>query len=168
MQQNFLSQTEESAQKLLAVLENMTESQAQFKLNDIVWSVLECLEHIFIVEAGIVKTLKIQASPDAAGAESVINRNKVEKIMQNREMKVDAPDFTIPTGRFKSLEEGKAAFIKKRAELSEIIKNVNLNDGIIVKHPKLGDLTKADWVHFLIQHTDRHINQIIELKNNIA
>jgi uncharacterized damage-inducible protein DinB len=169
MQQVFLSQTEASAQKLLAAIENITENQAHIKPSETSWSVLECLEHIYIVEAWIVKTLKTEAEKEnAEGVETVINRGKVSKILQNREFKVDAPEFSVPTGFFKSLEDAKISFLKKRSQLSEIINTMNLNDGVIVKHPKLGDMTKADWVHFMIEHTDRHINQIIEIKSNVT
>ncbi len=165
MQETFLSQTAETAEKLLASIANLSETQANFKATENIWSVLECLEHIFIVEAGIIKTLRIEGQSNE-GAESVVNREKVEGFLQNRGFKIEAPDFTAPQGRFKSLDELKAAFLTKRQELNKLMTTTNLLDGVIVKHPKLGDMTKYDWVHFLIQHTNRHIEQVIEIKSH--
>jgi uncharacterized damage-inducible protein DinB len=165
MQELFLSQTAESAEKLLASIANLSENQVHFKAAENIWSVLECLEHIFVVEAGIIKTLRIESQSNE-GAESVVNRGKVEEFLQNRGFKIDAPDFTAPKGRFKSLEELKAAFLTKRQELNMLMTTTNLLDGVLVKHPKLGDMTKTDWVHFLIQHTNRHIEQVVEIKSH--
>ena len=53
---------------------------------------------------------------------------------------------------------------KKREELAEIIKTTKLTDGVTEKHYYFGEMTKPDWVHFLLQHTDRHIAQLEELK----
>lgn len=165
MHKLFLSQTEETAEKLLASVANLSENQVHFKAAENIWSVLECLEHIFIVEAGIIKTLRIE-SQSQEGAESLVNRGKVEGFLQNRGLKIDAPDFTEPKGRFKSLEELKTAFLTKREELNILMTNTNLLDGVIVKHPRLGDMTKTDWIHFLIQHTNRHLEQVIEIKSH--
>jgi hypothetical protein len=36
-------------------------------------------------------------------------------------------------------------------------------DGQTWPHPYLGEMTKLDWLHFLIAHTDRHLAQIGEI-----
>jgi uncharacterized damage-inducible protein DinB len=171
MTSQFLDNLQKSATLIDTLLDKVSEEQAAQKPNEKTWSMLECLEHIFIVEAGIIKTLRTENPPSADSTntpESVINRDMVSNLLQNRTTKIDAPDFTAPKGRFKSLEEAKMAFLNKRTELTTIIKTANLNDGFIAKHPRLGDMTKSDWVHFLIQHTDRHVEQLAEIKQQIT
>jgi hypothetical protein len=163
MQQTFLAELALSSERLLASIIHLSETQAHFKATDSTWSVLECLEHIFIVEAGIYKNLKSEGLTEQ-GAESVTNRSKVSGYMQDRNLKIDAPDFTTPKGRFTTLAEGMQAFVNKRAEIATIIQSSNLHDGFISKHPRLGDMTKSDWVHFMLEHTNRHIEQLGEIQ----
>jgi uncharacterized damage-inducible protein DinB len=164
----FSQKLSNSSSELLALFQDVSETQAQQKPTHHTWSMLECFEHIFVVESGIIKTLQVDATPNTQEKpETVVNRVKVETLLANRELKIEAPDYTAPRNRFKTLAEAKEAFLNKRNILANLIAQTNLQDGVIVQHPRLGNMTKLDWIHFLIQHTNRHIAQLNEIKQQI-
>jgi hypothetical protein len=163
--QDFLISLKQTEQDLLAAMANLSDEQLHFKLNAATWSVLECAEHIFVVEVGVLRMLQTETAPTVAiGTETVINREKLGVFLENRNTKVAAPDFSAPKGRFKNLPEFLLAFENKRKELYSVLEKINLTDGILIKHPLMGDMTKADWTYFIPRHTARHIAQINEIK----
>jgi hypothetical protein len=158
----FLKQTE---QELLAAMANLSEEQLRFKPNEDSWSIIECAEHIFVVEVGVLRMFQTETAPSVAvGTETTINREKLGVFLENRNKKVASPDFAAPKGRFKNLPEFLLAFENKRKELYIALEKANLTDGILIKHPIMGDMTKADWAYFIPRHTARHIAQINEIK----
>ena len=52
--------------------------------------------------------------------------------------------------------------------IDKIVGHINSNtieqETITLKHPILGEMTKVDWIHFMIAHTNRHLVQIEEVK----
>ncbi len=165
---NLLAALKATEQAFFAELQNCTEEQVKQKLDEKTWSLLECAEHIFIVEVGLVRMLRAEAAPTAPeGTASTINREKLDKILQNRQTPIPAPDTVAPKGRFATLADLLKAFQKTRNEMYQLIEASNLVDGVLVKHPMLGDMTKADWVYFIPRHTARHIEQLKEIKQKI-
>lgn len=163
--QDFLISFKQTEQELLAAMAAFSDEQLHFKPTSETWSALECAEHIFVVEVGVLRMLQTEASPTVAvGTETTINREKLGVFLENRTKKVPSPDFAAPKGRFKNLPEFLVAFQNKRKELYSLLEKINLTDGILIKHPMLGDMTKADWVYFIPRHTARHIEQIKALQ----
>jgi hypothetical protein len=155
----------ETEQNLLEILAEFSEQQAHTTPSPDKWTALACAEHIFVVEVGVVRMLQQQTEPTAPeGTASTINREKLDKFLKNRESKIQAPEIAMPKGRFKTLAEFRTAFVGKRAELYALLDKVNLTDGVLIPHPLLGNMTKADWIYFIPRHTARHIEQLKELR----
>ncbi|MBL7884376.1 MAG: hypothetical protein JNL69_09930, partial [Bacteroidia bacterium] len=51
--------------------------------------------------------------------------------------------------------------------ISHIKLNAIENEKQTIQHPRLGEMTKLDWVHFLMAHTKRHVLQIEEIKQKV-
>jgi len=157
----------ENTQTVLLAVKDVSDEKAQQKPNATSWSILECLEHIFLVDVGVSKTLTVVApekmennKPELFGSE------KLHHILVNKrnDFKVVAPDFVSPKGKFTTLPEATRAI---EIIIEKIILHLNTNDVSkethTVTHPRLGEMTKTDWIHFLIAHTSRHLLQIKEL-----
>ncbi len=157
--QSYLDKITQANQRLLQTVEQLTEEQAQTKYANSEWSVLEIIEHCFIAELAILKVFQETSTVDNAPITN-ISHEKVTAIMQNREKKIKAPEIVMPKGRFKTLAEGIAAIQRKRAEMADLVTKINWQDGATFPHPVLGNLTKADWLHFAFAHTERHLEQI--------
>ena len=98
----------------------------------------------------------------------LFGEEKLTKLLvKGRLFKVPAPDFVTPRGKFTSLPEASQHI---DTIISRVIDYITFypieEDTQTFKHPILGNMTKTDWAHFLITHTQRHIHQIEDLKAN--
>lgn len=119
------------------------------------WSILECMEHIFISEKVILKLLnQPELFTNAPGT-------GLEKFDEFKSGKYEAPEITLPTGRFSSLEEvGKAFKIMRHQFEDYIIAELPNAKNETYPHPILGPITKPQWIEFVIEHGNRHLLQM--------
>jgi len=169
MHKTLISDLERTSDELLQSINGLTLAQLTHKLNPQVWSIHECLEHIVITEIAVYRILMQQSPADSSSAETEkIGKEKMEKLMHDRTLKTEAPDDVKPIGRFNSIEELTQKFISNRQRITEALKNNSIVfDNKIIVHPMLGEMTKKDWLHFLIHHCERHCRQIEEIRSLI-
>ena len=148
---------------------NLNDTDVKFKQSEDIWSVLEGLEHVFLINKAVYKVLTTPTLLEAIENKKteLFGEQKINKLLViNRSSKVGAPDFSKPTGSFKSIDVAKQNL---NGINDKIINHINTNkieeETITIKHPMLGEMTKVDWVHFMIAHTNRHILQIEEAKS---
>ncbi len=153
---------------LLKSFTSLTQPQVEYKLSSTSWSVLECVEHIYIVNVAVLKSITTPAPEKIENDKTeLFGEGKLNHILVNKrdEFKVIAPEFASPKGRFKTVEEVKQNI---NSIIDKIIDYISTNkieeDTQTIKHFRLGEMTKVDWIHFLISHTNRHILQIEEVK----
>jgi hypothetical protein len=170
MHEEIIRELEQSSANLLESVSKLSDHQLKYKVNPHMWSIHECFEHIVITEIAVYRIL-MQHNPEAAGAGSgteKIGREKMESLLSNRSIKTEAPDDVKPVGRFSSLEELIEKFNSNRERIKEALKNnLVVFDSRIIIHPTLGEMTKKDWLHFMIHHCERHCRQIEEIKSFI-
>lgn len=155
---------------LFKSLDSLTQVQAEIKISPDSWSVLECAEHIFLVDKAVSRNISTPAPENKENDKAeLFGEGKLNHLLvTKREFKVIAPEYATPTGRFKTIEE-----IKKNinAIIDQIIDHISTHnieqETHTIKHPRLGEMTKVDWLHFLISHTNRHIMQIEEVKRSV-
>jgi len=153
---------------LLKSFNALNQAELAFKPSEKDWSVLECVEHIFLISEAVLKVISTPAPAEKTenNKTELFGEEKLNMLLiTNRAFKVPAPDFVSPTGRF---ADGKDATQSINATIGTIIQHININaieqETQTLKHPVLGAMTKTDWIHFMIAHTNRHILQIEELK----
>jgi hypothetical protein len=170
MYEEIIGELDSTAKNLLASVSKLSDHQLKYKINPQMWSIHECFEHIIITEIAVYRIL-MQHDPEhpatSSGTER-IGRAKMEKLMSDRSVKTEAPDDVKPIGRFSSIEELKAKFLSNRERIAEALKNNRVVfDNRVIVHPVLGEMTKKDWLHFMIHHCERHCKQIEEIKSFI-
>ena len=156
---------------LLNSFKTLTNEQIQFKPADTVWSISEIIEHIFLVDVGVAKVLTLP--PEKGNTENnrteLFSDQKLNTLLVNRSFKVPAPDFVSPKGRFANADD---AAKNINIIIDKIIHHLDTNkieeETHTIKHQVLGEMTKTDWVHFLIHHTNRHLMQLEEVKKSIV
>jgi len=139
----------------------------KYKVSPQVWSIHECLEHIVITEIAVYRILMQPPAPDSSptGAEK-IGKEKMARILSDRSRKTESPDDVKPIGRFSSREELIDKFNSNRQRIVDALgENTIVFDNRIIVHPALGEMTKKDWLHFMIHHAERHCGQIMEIKS---
>lgn len=153
---------------LLNSFNTLNQAELEFKPTENTWSILECVEHVFLIGEAVLKVVETPPKTEKAENEKteLFGEEKLNKLLViNRAFKVPAPDFVCPKGRFTKSTD---AIQDINFIINKIIHHINSNpidlETITIKHPVLGAMTKIDWIHFMISHTNRHILQIEELK----
>ncbi len=172
MATEFIEELESTEAKLLADITDLTEEQSKYKISPEVWSVHECMEHIVIVEVSVYRILCKENSDSAsriAEHDEIIGRKRIADQQADRSVKRIASDNVKPMGRFSNLTELRDKFVSNRKRICDGLRNNEfVFDRQLFMHPVLGELTKKDWLHFMIHHTERHRVQIEDVKANVG
>ncbi len=131
------------------------------------WSVLQCLEHIVIVEerfmGWIISGRTIM--PDASWEKET----KLSTMVVDRSFKAVAPEAARPDGRFKTVEEAVDAFNAARDSTARMVAQRGEElYAVGVTHPRFGDMNGVELVHILSGHAKRHAAQIREVREQLG
>ena len=91
---------EEARAELYNEVNNLTDDEINRKPADNQWSIKQVMEHLFLMEGAITKTITNQLK----NGEIVNPDLKPIEASTNRSTKVDAPDFAVPNDEFTSLK----------------------------------------------------------------
>ena len=152
--------------KLKATVAHLNDEQANTLPNGEKWTVKEFVEHISIVDEGIMRISAklLNAAKEKGGASdgsAKFTEEFLRKIAGGRDAKFEAPDRVRPTGR-KTIAESLAKLDETRARLDELrplFESVDCGD-LKFPHPAFGDMTAHEWLALLGGHEARHIKQI--------
>lgn len=161
--QQYLDQTRAG---LAGAIHGLSPEQWNFKPAPDRWSVAENVEHLAIIENYFVATVGPQLvdAPSAAPAGDAENRDaEILARVPDRSTKYQGPPEIHPTGRW-SPQETLERYLASRRQTAEF-----LNSGLDLRahsapHRVLGVLDGYQWVLTIAAHTDRHIQQIEEVK----
>jgi len=158
----YISTLDKNTGDVLQLLKECSEEQFEHKDGE-AWSILEILEHLLIIDRAVHRILlkrdRQQAeTPELAGSE------KIKRFMSHREYKIASPEAAKPKGEIKNESQFVQAFLKQRGLLIDDLEkgNIVLDNGIVA-HAVIGDMTKRDWLSFLVSHAERHLEQIKEV-----
>jgi uncharacterized damage-inducible protein DinB len=152
--------------KLKGIVANLNDEQINTLPDGEKWTVKEFVEHISIVDEGIMRiSAKMLGEAKASGKTSdgaaKFSDEFVQKTAGSRTAKFEAPDRVRPTGT-KSIAESLAKLDETRQKLEELrplFESVECSD-IKFPHPAFGDMTAHEWLALLGGHETRHIRQI--------
>jgi hypothetical protein len=156
----------QSREQLLGTVEGLNERQQRFRPARDRWSVADCVEHVSLVEKGILG--KIQTALLAPPQTQNQPRTGLDAVIltrvPNRSTRVTAPREALPAGRWADFAELLRMFEAAR-ERSLRFAAVTQSDlrGHFFLHPALGDLDCYQWLLFLGAHSERHARQAEEV-----
>jgi uncharacterized damage-inducible protein DinB len=162
---------EQERQKLIAGVENLSQTQFDFRPTDETWSVGEILDHLYLSESGVAKIIKMNvsraaksnAAPESAASDwgTSLDQYKIENVTR----KLKAMEQIVPRSRL-AKNEILASLSRSRAELVEAAQAAADYDfaQMDFPHPLLGALNLYQWVRFIGKHELRHLNQIEAVK----
>ena len=151
----------------LRCLEAIPENAAFARLSENTWSIFEIAEHVAVAEHGMFRAVELgtekTAPPDYAADEGIIRRGL------NREVKLQAPERSMPKGRWKSLAEAIDAFAKSRARSLEFVEHGDKDPRRIESvHPLFGSIDGHQILLIMATHAERHTAQIEDIKRTQA
>jgi hypothetical protein len=149
--------------EFLASLDGVTEEQAAAKpLAG--WSILECAEHVAIVEEYLRRCLMEQATP----TESEMSRERearIAAVAANRGRKIQAPEVALPCGRFATLSAAVECFcLNRRRTIAYIASCQDDLRRLTMDHPMIGAVSGQETLILMMAHPFRHARQIQEIR----
>jgi hypothetical protein len=149
----------------------LTEAQWKFKAAPDRWSIAECAEHIALTEdllRGMVqKIVSAPADPKVAPPEKKVPDEQVLKVIADRSRKATAPESIQPASKFGAPAAIVAHFTESRNTTLEYVRTTQ--DELrsrFFPHPFVGTIDTYQWLLLLGAHTDRHVQQIQEVKTS--
>lgn len=153
-------------EKLLAVIENVSDERANVLRDGEKWTVAQIVEHIGIVQESMSRIsakLLNKAKENGKNSEGgvLISDDFSQKAAGAREQKFEAPDSVRPTGNqpiadsLKKLEETR----QKLKELKPLFETVDCAEHKF-PHPSFGEMNAHEWLALVGGHEIRHIEQI--------
>lgn len=152
---------------VLAATEGLSTAQWNFKPGPDRWSVAEVTEHIAAAEDLLMSLIqgKVLTAPARTEKEDVKAIDDfVLKAIPDRTHKLTAPEPLVPTNRFHSPKESLDHFKESRAKTIDFLKNTKDLREHALDSPVGKKLDGYEWVLFIAAHSDRHTQQINEVK----
>ena len=165
-----VSELKETRAELLKSVKGLTDAQLDYKTAPDRWSIRECIYHISLVEK------RLGAKLDAAMKEPANTEKKSEvkvsdedimSMASNRANKLQAPEPVQPVAaEWKTAGEALAAFKNSRTERIKYAKSTteDLRDHFF--QTPFGWVDGYQFILFMSAHSDRHTQQINEIRSD--
>jgi hypothetical protein len=149
-------------------LKGLSEAQLKFKPAPDRWSIEECVKHIAASETMFWEmmdgTMKAAANPEKRGEIKMTDEQLVQKI-EDRSTKFKTTEKLMPENiSFKDTDEAFESFKKTRDKLLEYVKSTNEDLRNHVATTPAGMVDSYQIILFTAAHSNRHTQQIIEVK----
>ena len=128
------------------------------------WSVVECIEHVVIVEERYLRRIEMgtAVAPKPDGEKEA----RLFTIVRSRLTKVEAAEATRPRARFGSLADAVAAFAAVRDRSGRLAEKQGHDlYSIGTTHPYFGEVNGVEIVQLMDGHARRHADQIREIRD---
>jgi DinB superfamily len=163
---------ESTKKDVLDATRSLSEAQWNFKSASDRWSVAECMEHIAAAEdfirGLIIEKIMVAPAPPAGPDRDVVKIDAgIIANVPDRTNKVQAPEPLKPTNRFGSPQGSIGHFVETRAKTEDFLKTTpGLRDHAIDSpgDGKYGKWDAYEFVLLIAAHSERHTNQIKEVK----
>lgn len=149
---------------LLDTVRDLTINQWTFTSESSEWCIADIVEHLAIVEGrihAIIARMPEASLSDSARVDSEVDAMILTEI-STRTNRVNAPAFITPTGK-SSPSEAVRDFREKRNETLRLLESAPCLRGRVIPHPIMGPWDGYQWILSTAAHTERHLNQIMEL-----
>lgn len=157
---------DQARQELLQTVAGLSDEDLNRKPADDRWSIKQVMEHLYLMEGAIAKTISHQLK----NGETVNAEAKPIEATTNRDVKVVAPDFATPTGDFATLAELEQKLAASHDMLKQVAEEADEADleAKAYPHPVFGPMSLKQWIPFVGYHEMRHTAQIEEVKEQLG
>jgi DinB family protein len=150
-------------------LRGLDEETARMRPHPESWSVVECVEHLSLAEAGLLSRLR-EAKPAEGSHEDRAREAKFQELALNRLRRIEAPEPAIPMGEQQTLEHAWAAFKAIRCETLCYVEDFdgNLRAWLTV-HPLITRAVNCyEMLLLMALHPRRHAQQIVDIREQLS
>jgi len=159
----LLATLEAGRQDVLDAVSNLSFEQASLRAVPGCWSIVECLEHVVIVEERYLDWLLNGTFIDAR--RDADKEMRLFTIMRSRLTRVEAPAVFLPQARFETLTDATAAFAATRDRTVALVRERGeAIYSIGAEHPYFGRVNGAELLELMDAHARRHAEQIRDIR----
>lgn len=165
-----VTRLKDTRSNLLNSIKGLSEAQLNWKAAEDKWSIKECFYHIILTENGLWEMLenkmKEPSTPEKRAGVKLTD-DGIYTTITNRTSKFKAAEPFLPVkANWQSMHEAIAAFKTMRASHLKYTRSTteDLRNHIISL--PFGDVDAYQFILFTIGHSDRHTQQINEVKAN--
>ena len=155
--------------RFTSTLDGLSMEQLNYKVVADSWSIAECAEHLAISENSIfdmlMQSLNTEADPSRRDEVKLPDEQIIAMIV-DRSNKVKTSKAFEPSGKYGSFEETVEEFKSKRKEHIEYIKTTQDDLRNRYQQFPFGTIDAYQMVLFMSAHTERHIRQMEEIKED--
>ena len=157
-----------SRERLVLMVEGLSEDQRSFRPAPDRWSIADCVEHITVAETFVLGKIQqvLQSPPEPERKDEVRGKEHIvlEKVPA-REERIQGPAIFMPQGRWPDFEELMRQFeaTRERSVRFSAVTQADLRSHFF-PHPILGPLDAYQWLLLLSAHCERHVRQMEEVK----
>lgn len=125
------------------------------------WTAGQIAEHLLLLDIRVKEIL--------CNANEPTNRQPVQKItdwsfLDDTSNRLNAPSFLIPTDTAKDPAALAERIMQQRRLIAQVASESELDLPMTLSsHIRLGVLTGAEWIWFLIKHAERHMQKLKQL-----
>ena len=160
---------EENAESFHAMVDGLSPEQLAFRESPDRWSIAEVAEHIVTVEGMLNPMVAgvLESEPSTVAPDSTVTDEAVIGTMKDRTNKMTAPPEAVPTGKYTSADEILAAFDSVRDMTLGMVETTSVDLRTVYgEYPPMGTLDGAQWLLFIASHSDRHVAQMQQVKDD--
>ncbi|MBW3113653.1 DinB family protein [Bacillus sp. MCCB 382] len=156
---------EDIRSEVLNSVNHLTDEQLNEELEAGRWSILQVLDHLYLMERSLTKTIQLTLEK---GEEQEVESKPVHFTV-DRSTKVDAPPFVVPTEEKLTLQEMKDKLAASRNDLLAFLETTSKEElqRKAYPHPIFGHIRLDEWIPFIGYHEKRHLEQIEDLKKKL-
>lgn len=160
---------DEIHERLKQTIAYLSDEQANFLPEDEKWTVATIVEHISIVENGMMQICakllnEAKEKGETAEGKADISSEFLQKLSGAREQKFEAPERVLPSGN-QTISESLEKMNETRKNLEKmkpLFESVGCS-GFTFPHPAFGAMNANEWLALLGGHAMRHTQQISHL-----
>ncbi|CAG5069340.1 hypothetical protein DYBT9623_02076 [Dyadobacter sp. CECT 9623] len=165
--QQLAAELEKATADYLSVLASFAPDQ----VNDIPftgsWTAGQVTEHLLKSETGLPDVLMGKTAPTSRSPQQMVP--VIEDIFLDFSTKLQAPEFNIPSNGPHDPEEITRDFETERAAIKAIAISEDLSVTCMeFPFPEVGELTRYEWIYFVICHSKRHAHQLRNILEKVT
>ena len=154
--------------EFLASVAGLSASQAAIRPDPARWSVLDCVEHVTMVEERFLGWLETAKKLD----EPRIDKQKEAGLLTrvaDRSVRAQSPEAVLPIGRFTTLEQALEQFNVNRARSIQFAQDRSHElYSLGAEHPRFGPMNGVEFLILIAAHARRHAAQIQEVRGALG
>ncbi|WP_106794977.1 DinB family protein [Aquimarina sp. Aq78] len=168
-ERNFaINELTNSKNNLLSIVDGMNEAQLNYKSDESSWSIAQCTEHITIFENQVFEileeSLELPANPERREGVKNTDKELMARILDRTDKAITQEDLE-PNRTYGNHNSTIEEFIAKR---EKHINYINTTKDDLRNHfMAFGTVDAYQIFLYMSAHTERHIEQIKEIKENI-